>query len=154
MKNIPSLASLSELVGQEVARSEWVLIDQDRINRFAAATGDHQWIHRDEERCRQDPKIGTTVAHGFLTLSLVSALMQESIQIGDIAVALNYGLNRVRFPAPLPAESRVRAHFKLLSVEAATDAVRGAWLITLEREESAKPVCVAELLVQYYPASS
>ncbi|MDQ9170634.1 MaoC family dehydratase [Oxalobacteraceae bacterium R-40] len=154
MQTIPSLVALAELTGQEIAVSDWALIDQDRINRFAAATGDQQWIHLDSERCRQEPGVGSTIAHGFLTLSLISTFMQESIDIGGIRMALNYGLNKVRFPMPVPAGSRVRARFTLLSLEATADSVQAAWQAVIETDGESKPACVAELLVRYYLADA
>jgi acyl dehydratase len=154
MQTIPSLAALAELAGQEIAVSDWTLIDQDRINRFAAATGDQQWIHVDSVRCRREPGVGSTIAHGFLTLSLLSTFIQESIDIRGIRMALNYGLNKVRFPMPVPVGSRIRARFTLLSLESMTDSVQAAWQAILERDGEAKPACVAELLVRYYPADA
>lgn len=152
MQNIPSLAALEKLVGQEIAVSDWILINQERIDQFAVATGDRQWIHVDRERCRQEPGMGCTLAHGFLTLSLISTLMQESIEIGEIKMALNYGLNRVRFPTPVQAGSRLRARFILLSVVHEGGALQAVWQATLELEGGSKPACVAELLVRYFPA--
>jgi acyl dehydratase len=139
------LADLREQVGQVVGVSDWVRVDQARIDRFAQATDDHQWIHTDPARAAAGPFHGT-VAHGFLTLSLVAGLFDSAFTIADSGMGLNYGLNRVRFPAPVPVNSRLRAHFRLLEW-APLDGVDGARLtveITVEREGSAKPVCVAE----------
>lgn len=152
MQKISSLPELGQLVGQEIAISDWILIDQERIDRFAAATGDRQWIHIDSERCRQEPGMGCTIAHGFLTLSLVSSLMQETIEIGGIRMGVNYGLNKVRFPAPVPVGSQLRARFKLLSLASEEESVQAVWLVTLEKDDAGKPACVAEFLVRYYPA--
>jgi acyl dehydratase len=154
MQKIPSLAALDHLVGKEIAVSNWILIDQERIDRFAATTGDRQWIHVDGERCRQDPAIGNTIAHGFLILSLISTLMQESIDIGGIRMGLNYGLNKTRFPSPVPAGSRIRARFKLSSFEPMENSVQAAWQVILEMDGAGKPACVAEFLVRYFPADA
>jgi acyl dehydratase len=151
MQKIPSLAALEKLVGQEIAVSDWLLISQERIDLFAAATGDCQWIHVDHERCSREPGMGSTIAHGFLTLSLLSTLMQESIEIGGIKMGLNYGLNKVRFPAPLPVGSRLRARFTLLSLTSEEKSAQAVWLTILEMEGGSKPVCVAEFLVRYFP---
>lgn len=152
MKNIPSLAVLADLIGREAAVSDWMEIDQERIDRFAAATGDRQWIHVNHERCRQLPELGGTISHGLLTLSAVSALMQETIAIGGVGMALNYGLNRVRFPRPVQTGSRIRARFTLLSCEEVGDSVQAIWQTTVEIEGGGKPACVAEMLLRYYPA--
>lgn len=154
MQKFPSLESLKQQIGQEVAVSDWVLIDQKRIDGFAAATGDRQWIHVDPGRCEQEEGIGCTIAHGFLTLSLISSLMQQSIEVGGLRLALNYGLNRVRFPAPVPVGSRLRARFHLESLAFEADAAQAAWRVALEREDAAKPVCTAEFVVRYYPATA
>lgn len=154
MQKIPSLAALRALAGQEIAVSNWVLIDQERIERFAAASGDRQWIHVDSERCRQEPGIGGTIAHGFLVLSLISTLMQESIDIGGIRMGLNYGLNKTRFPAPVPAGSHIRARFKLSSFESIENSAQVAWHVTIEMDGASKPACVAEFLVRYFPADA
>ncbi|WP_395138226.1 MaoC family dehydratase [Schlegelella aquatica] len=144
MKVFERLTDLQGLVGQSLGTSDWVQIDQERIDRFAEATGDHQWIHVDPARARQGP-YGTTVAHGFLTLSLLPLFFESAFVIRDVSMGINYGLNRVRFPAPVPVDSRLRAHFTLLAYEPLEPA--GAQLtvqVTVEREGSDKPVCVAE----------
>ncbi len=144
MKVFERLTDLQGLVGQSLGTSDWVQIDQERIDRFAQATGDHQWIHVDPARARQGP-YGTTVAHGFLTLSLLPLFFESAFVIRDVSMGINYGLNRVRFPAPVPVDSRLRAHFTLLAYEPLEPA--GAQLtvqVTVEREGSDKPVCVAE----------
>lgn len=125
--------------------SDWVTVDQAMIDRFAEATGDHQWIHVDVARAKASP-FGTTIAHGWLTLSLLARLSNETYRVENLAARLNYGANKVRFPAPVPSGSRVRARFKLVAIE---DAAQGARLTTeaaVEREGSDKPVCVAELV--------
>ncbi|GAB2738140.1 3-hydroxyacyl-thioester dehydratase HtdZ [Melaminivora jejuensis] len=140
-------------IGQEVAVTDWVEITQERIDLFARATGDHQWIHVDPERAAQGP-FGTTIAHGFLTLSLMAQFMGEAYEIEDSQMGVNYGLNKVRFPAPVPVGSRLRARMKLLATEpVAPNGLQMTWEVTLEREGSDKPVCVAESLVRSYGAA-
>ncbi|MEW6099679.1 MAG: MaoC family dehydratase [Pseudomonadota bacterium] len=151
MKVFERLTDLQGLVGQSLGTSDWVEIDQERIDRFAEATGDHQWIHVDPARARKGP-FGTTVAHGFLTLSLLPLFFESAFAIRDVAMGINYGLNRVRFPAPVPVGSRLRAHFTLLAYEPLEPA--GAQLtvqVTVEREGSDKPVCVAESVTRRHP---
>ncbi len=150
MKRFAHLADLAALVGQPLAESQWMLVEQSRIDAFAQATGDHQWIHTDPQRAAEGP-FGSTVAQGFLTLSLLPAMLKTGFAIDDVRMGINYGLNHVRFPAPVPAGSRVRARLKLLNFEPLPGS--GAQLTleaTLEREGSAKPVCVAELLTRQY----
>lgn len=140
---------LPDLVGQELGSSPWLTIDQDRINAFADVTGDPQWIHVDAERAARGP-FGATVAHGFLTLSLLPWFSERTFEVTGSTMGVNYGLNRVRFPAPVPVGSRLRARFVLKSAEA----LEGGWqLVTeavIEREGSDKPVCVAELVSRRY----
>jgi acyl dehydratase len=150
MREIHSLAELTSLVGQEVAISDWVEISQHRINSFAEATGDMQWIHIDVERAKRESPFGTTVAHGFLTLSLLPMLMQNAIHLSYIKMGVNYGLNKVRFPAPVPVGSKLRGHLKLLSVEEITDGAQMIWEISVEREGGDKPVCVAVSIARIY----
>jgi len=141
--HISTLASLADRVGQHLASSPWVSIDQRRINLFAEATGDHQWIHVDAERAAQGP-FGTTIAHGFLTLSLLPELAEKALVIDDVRMGINYGLNRVRFPAPVPVDSRLRGHVTLKAYEPIAGGAQVTMEITIEREGSDKPVCVAE----------
>lgn len=150
MREIATLEELKGLVGQVVAVSDWVEITQQRVNLFAEATGDHQWIHIDVERSKRESPFGGTVAHGFLTLSLLPLMMSGSIQMKDIKLAVNYGLNKVRFPAPVPVGSRLRGHMKLLEVEDITGGAQMRWEVTMEREGSQKPVCVAESIARRY----
>jgi acyl dehydratase len=150
MREIASLAELKKLIGQEVAVSDWVEITQERVNLFAEATGDHQWIHLDAERSRRESPYGGTVAHGFLTLSLLPMLMGASIRMLDVRMGVNYGLNKVRFPAPVPVGSRIRARMTLLSVEDIPDGAQVIWNVTMEREGGEKPVCVAESISRRY----
>ena len=123
---------------------------RERIVRFAEATGDHQWIHVDSPRAAAELPQGTTIAHGFLTLALISGLLQQTIAVGPIRVALNYGLNRVRFVSPLPAGSRIRGRFTLAAVGEAGGGIQVTWSVTVEREHGDRPCCVAEWLVRYY----
>ncbi|GIH10415.1 MaoC family dehydratase [Rhizocola hellebori] len=144
-----SLDELKAAVGSQVGLSDWIEVSQERINTFADATGDHQWIHIDPERAAKGP-FGTTIAHGYLTLSLLPVLAQGVTTVEGVRMAVNYGLNKVRFPAPVPVGSRVRARFELLSVE---DIEGGAQLVsrvTVEREGGDKPVCVAEAVSRIY----
>ena len=150
MREIHSLAELTSLVGQEVAVSDWVEISQQRINTFAEATGDMQWIHIDVERAKRESPFGTPIAHGFLTLSLLPMLMQNAIHISYIKMGVNYGLNKVRFPAPVPVGSKLRGHLKLLAVEEITDGAQMIWEISVEREGGDKPVCVAVSIARIY----
>jgi len=143
MKTFEHLADLQGLVGQELGVSDWVTVDQRRIDQFAEATGDHQWIHVDPVRAAAGP-FGATVAHGFLTLSLLPEMGATAFTVRDTRMGVNYGLNRVRFPAPVPSGSRLRGRFKLLSYEVIEGGAQVTVEVTMEREGSAKPVCVAE----------
>jgi acyl dehydratase len=150
MKTFQNFAELSGLVGQEVAVSDWVTITQERIDQFAQATGDDQWIHVDVERAKAGP-FGSTIAHGFLTLSLIPSFFLNAINVVDKRMGVNYGLNKVRFTAPVPVGSRLRGRMKLLTSEPIDQGgVQMSWQVAIEREGSAKPVCVAESLARYY----
>jgi acyl dehydratase len=138
-----TLAALRARVGQHLASSDWLLIDQARIDLFAQATGDHQWIHVDPQRAAAGP-FGRTIAHGFLTLSLLPELAEKAIVIDDVRMGLNYGLNRVRFPAPVPVGSRLRGHIVLKAWEPIDGGAQLTMEVTVEREGGDKPVCVAE----------
>ncbi len=151
MREIANLAELKSLVGQEVAVSSWFDISQQRVDTFADATGDHQWIHVDPERCVRESPFGGPVAHGFLTLSLLPAMLESAVHMVDVKMGLNYGLNKVRFPAPVPVGSRVRARLTLVQVDDIDGGAQMVWNVVLECEGSAKPVCVAELLGRRYP---
>lgn len=145
------LQQLAGIVGHEVAVSDWVVVTQDRIDAFADATDDHQWIHVDAERAKAEAPFGATIAHGFLTLSLLSPLMRNAINVDGLRMTLNYGLNRVRFVSPVPSGSRVRARIALGKVDDIGDSTQATWNITIEREGSSdKPCVVAEWLVRYY----
>ncbi|MCZ8291932.1 MAG: MaoC family dehydratase [Hylemonella sp.] len=151
MKTFQSLKEFPALVGQEVAVSDWLTITQEQINQFAQATGDHQWIHVDVDRARAGP-FGGPIAHGFLTLSLLPKFFESTMEIVESSMGVNYGLNRVRFMAPVPVGSRVRARMKLLACEPIDNhGVQMTWEVTIEREGAAKPVCVAESIARRYP---
>jgi len=167
MREFDSASALVDAVGQEVAVSAWVVVGQSAINLFAEATGDRQWIHTDPERAKRESPFGAPVAHGFLTLSLIPDLMQQSVTIAQ-RMGLNYGLNKVRFPSPVPAGSRVRARFVIQAVELLAGAPQSVpdlagslpaglgrasqvtWAITMECEGAEKPVCIAELMTRHY----
>lgn len=150
MRQIASLQELKTLIGHEIAVSDWITITQERVQLFADATGDHQWIHLDVERSRTESPYGGTVAHGFLTLALLPMLMAQSINMSDVRMGVNYGLNKVRFPAPVPVGSRVRARMSLLTVEDIAGGAQLTWQVTIEREGGDKPVCVAESITRRY----
>jgi acyl dehydratase len=143
------IAELKDHVGEELGASSWHEITQERVNTFAEATDDHQWIHVDPEMAAQGP-FGQTIAHGYLTLSLAPALMSEIWEFEDVQMGINYGLNRVRFPAPVPVGSKVRAVAKLQSVEEIPNGVQIVVECTFEREGGDKPVCVAETVSRLY----
>lgn len=132
------------------ATSGWIVVSQDQISRFADATGDHQWLHVDPQRAAGESPYGTTVAHGFLILSLLSALLRDAAALDGVRMAVNYGLNRVRFVAPVTAGSRIRARFNAASIEEKGEATKVVWDVTVESESPAKPCCVAEWVVLYY----
>ena len=151
MKTFQTIADLAACVGQEVAVSEWLQITQHQVNLFAEATGDHQWIHVDPEKAAKGP-FGGPIAHGFLTLSLIPKFFESSFKIVGSRMGVNYGLNKVRFTSPVPVGSRLRARMKLLaSLPIDNDGVQMTWEVTVGREGSDKPVCVAESLVRRYP---
>lgn len=143
MKNFAHLQDLQALVGQDIGTSAWLTVDQARIDQFAAATGDHQWIHVDPVRAAQGP-FGTTVAHGYLTLSLIPAMFQTAFAIADVRMGGNYGLNKVRFTAPVPAGARVRGHFVLQAYEPIEQGAQLTVGVRVELEGAAKPACIAE----------
>jgi acyl dehydratase len=153
---IENLNSLKQYEGREFPPTDWFVVTEDRIQKFADATEDHQWIHLDSERAQHESPFGGCIAHGFLTLSLLSLFLKQAIQIrSGIAMSVNYGLNKVRFPAAVRAGASVRARVTLLSVKlsekVSPEFVDAAFLIHVESESSQKPCCVAEWLVRYYP---
>ena len=150
MKTFQTLSELTPLVGQNVADSDWITITQEQVNQFAQATGDHQWIHVDVEKAKAGP-FGAPIAHGFLTLSLIPRFFESTIEIVQVRMGVNYGLNKVRFMAPVPVGSRLRARMKLLQIDVIdNNGVQMCWEVAIEREGSVKPVCVAESLARYY----
>jgi acyl dehydratase len=149
VKTYQKLEELRPLVGQVIGTGDWLSIDQARINQFAEVTGDDQWIHVDPERAAKG-MFGTTVAHGFLTLSLLPYLSRSSFKVEGLRMTVNYGLNRVRFPAPVPVNSRIRAHHKLISYESIEGGVQVVNEVSIEREGQSKPVCVAESVARHY----
>jgi acyl dehydratase len=153
MKTYQKLSELQALIGRALGTSEWLNIDQARIDQFAAVTGDDQWIHVDPVRAAAGP-FGATVAHGHLTLSLLPVMVRTAFKLGDVRMTINYGLNRVRFPAPVPVGSRLRGHFKLLAFETITGGAQVVVEVTTEREGHPKPVCVAESVARHYVQST
>jgi acyl dehydratase len=149
MKHYAKLHDLQAHVGQEVGVSDWITVDQQRIDLFAQATGDHQWIHVDPERAMSGP-FGSTIAHGFLTLSLLPAMADTAFAIDDVRMGVNYGLNRVRFANPVPAGSRVRGHFKLVSYEPLEGGAQLTIEVSMELEGADKPACVAQSVSRRY----
>lgn len=143
------LADLQPRVGETLGTSEWIEVDQRRIDRFADATGDHQWIHVDPVRAAEGP-FGTTIAHGFLTLSLLPEMFARAFSVADTRMGVNYGLNRVRFTAPVPVASRLRGRFRLLAYEPIAGGAQLTVEVTIEREGADKPVCIAESLTRRY----
>lgn len=144
-------ASLKAFLRREIAITPWLTITQDRIQRFAEITEDRQWIHVDQERARVESPYGATIAHGFLTLSLISYFLKLAVEIrGGVRLAVNYGLNRVRFPAAIRANSNIRARVALLSLKELPDAVEAIYSVSIETEGSGKPCCVAESILRYY----
>ena len=148
MRTFAHVADLAPCVGQEVGTSDWVVITQSSIDQFAQATGDAQWIHVDPVRAAAGP-FGTPVAHGFLTLSLLSQLFAAAIAFGDVRMSLNYGLDRVRFPSPVPVGSRLRAVCVLKSFEVIAGGAQVTLTVTIEREGGAKPACVADWVTRH-----
>jgi acyl dehydratase len=146
---VTDIAGLKGQVGEHLGYTEWREIDQDRVNLFADATDDHQWIHVDPERSASGP-FGGTIAHGYLTLSLAAPLMSELIEVQGVSMGINYGLDRVRFPAPVPVGSRIRAGGEIAEVTDVPGGVQAKLVVTFEVEGGEKPACVAEVLVRYY----
>jgi acyl dehydratase len=145
-----TLEELRASVGREIGVTEWLEINQERINLFADATDDHQWIHVDPKRAQRESPYGASIAHGFLTLSLLPRFLKDSVDLEGLRMAINYGLNRVRFPAPVRAGSRIRARIVLQSIRDVPDAIEAAYSITVELQGIEKPCCVAEMLARYY----
>jgi acyl dehydratase len=149
---LTTLDDLRDQVGRELAVSDWFAVSQESIDRFADATGDDQWLHVDVERAALQSPYGATIAHGFFTLSLIGTLLRDAIVLEGVGMSVNYGLNRVRFTAPVIAGSRIRGRFVVASVEGSGESVKVVWNVTVERESGGKPGCVAECIVLYYRA--
>jgi acyl dehydratase len=147
---VPTPQGLAEFVGRELAVSDSLEVTQQRIQQFAEATGDRQWIHTDAERAGKESPYGSTIAHGFLTLSLISQMMEQAVRVRGVRLAVNYGLNRVRFPGPVRAGSQIRGRFHLHSVKEVGGAVEAVYGVTVEIEGEQKPCCVVEWIVRYY----
>ena len=147
---IESIAQLAEFVGREVGTSDWLEVSQERINQFAEATEDRQWIHIDVERAARESPFKETIAHGFLSLSLLSVLGKGAMFVDGVRMGINYGLNRVRFVSPVPAGARIRGRFTLATLEEFKGGVQATWNVTVERDGGDKPCCVAEWLVRFY----
>ena len=151
MKTFQLLSELPPLIGEVVATSDWITITQEQVNLFAEATGDHQWIHVDEERAKAGP-FGAPIAHGVLTLSLLPRFFESSLHIAQTRMGVNYGLHKVRFIAPVPVGSRLRARLKLLACDPIDNqGMQMTWEVTTEREGTSKPVCIAESIARHYP---
>ncbi len=148
MRVFESLDDLRATAGMELGVSDWREVTQEQINAFADATGDHQWIHVDPERAAAGP-FGTTIAHGFLSLSLTPALLHDIYEVRGVTMAINYGANRVRFPAPLPSGSKVRARARLETVEDVTGGIQVVTHVEIEVDGGAKPCCVADLVSRF-----
>lgn len=153
MQTYATLDDLKAKVGQPIGRSDWIDVPQSRIQQFADATEDRQWIHLDVERASTGP-FKSTIAHGFLTLSLLPAMMYSAYSVSEVGTAVNYGLNRVRFPAPVPSGGRVRGNFKLLAFEAIAGGAQLTVEVSIELEGSTKPVCVAESVGRLFTATA
>lgn len=149
MRTVPLLRDLAALEGQQIGVSDWVSVPQSRIDEFARATGDAQWIHVDPVRAAAGP-FGTTVAHGFLTLSLLPELVAAAFHIADVRMGVNYGLDRVRFPSPVPVDSRLRAACTLRKFEPIEGGAQLTMTVTIEREGGTKPACVAEWITRHF----
>jgi len=148
---VETVQSLKERIGEELALTDWITVTQERIDRFAEATDDRQWIHVDHDRAQRESPYGTTIAHGFLTLSLLSYLIGQAVEVRGVRMAVNYGLNRVRFPSPVRAGSQVRARVSLQSLKETPEVVDATFLISVEGRVLDKPCCMAEWIVRYYP---
>jgi acyl dehydratase len=146
---IDGINGLEKLVGEHLGYSEWHEVTQEQVNLFADATGDHQWIHVDVERAKAGP-FGGPIAHGYLTLSLAPTLLTEIMRVDGVSMGINYGLNKLRFPSPVPVGSKVRAGATLANVEPVSGGVQVTLNTTFEIEGGSKPVCVAEILFRYY----
>jgi acyl dehydratase len=143
------IAAVRDAVGEHLGYSDWLEITQDRIDQFADATGDHQWIHVDVERAAKESPFGTTIAHGYLTLSLVSYFLPQVVEVRGISMGLNYGTDKVRFPAPVPVGSKLRAGGELTDVRDVPGGIQTTMTVTVEVDGADKPACVAEILSRF-----
>jgi acyl dehydratase len=141
-------AALAEHIGEQLGAGDWITIDQERVNGFADVTEDHQWIHVDVEKAKDGP-FGTTIAHGYLTLSLAPVILGQVVVIDNVSAGVNYGLNKVRFPAPVPVGSRVRGHVSLVSAKPRGEAIEAVFGLIIEIDGTERPACVAEAVVLY-----
>jgi len=148
---IAGLDELKTWVGKEVALSDWLLIDQARIQAFADVTNDHQWIHLDVERCRRESPYKAPIAHGYLILSMLPALFESSLRVDGLAMTVNYGLDRVRLPAPVISGQRIRGRLVLEMLDDVAGGMQAHWAASIEIENGDKPACVAQMLARYYP---
>ena len=150
MRRFATVEELAAEVGHEVAVSDWLTITQERVNQFAVATDDSQWIHVDPERAKRESPFGGAIAHGFLTLSLLPKFIEQVIDLPPGSMSINYGLNKVRFPAPMLVGGRLRGRFSLLSLDSIENGIQTVWQVTMEIEGSDKPACVAESVLRKY----
>ena len=150
MRTFATVADLQAVAGHEIAVSEWMTISQDRVNLFADATDDHQWIHVDAERAKRESPFGGTIAHGYMTLSLIPTLFESVVELPPGKMSINYGLNKVRFPTPMLVGGRMRGRFTLMALEKINGGIQTTWQVTMECEGSDKPVCVAESVLRKY----
>jgi acyl dehydratase len=150
MSTTTTMSELPGLVGTDLGSSEWFEVTQESVNLFADATGDHQWIHVDVERAKAESPFGGPIAHGYLTVSLLAPLLSEVLLVTDTVMGVNYGLNKVRFPSPVPVGSKVRASATLADVKEFAGGLQLTMSVTVEREGGDKPVCIAEPIYRYY----
>ena len=150
LRTVTGLDEIKALAGADLGQTDWLEVTQDRVNTFAEATGDHQWIHVDVERAKAESPFGGPIAHGYLTLSLLVPLVSQTYTISDAKMGVNYGLNKVRFPAPVPVGSKVRARVTLKDVEEVAGGLQNTFAVTIEREGGDKPVCIAEWVTRVY----
>ncbi len=151
MISVPNILALRDHPGQELAASDWLEVTQTRIDQFAEATGDHQWIHVDPARAAAESPFKTTIAHGFLTLSLVPTLAATAMAFPRLRLAINYGINRARFIRPVPAGARIRGRFSPAAVEETGGGIQVTWTVVIECEHGDKPACITEWIVRYFP---
>ena len=149
LRTINGAEELRALVGEELGVSDWLEITQERIDQFADATGDHQWIHVDPERAKDGP-FGTTIAHGYLTMSLAAGLVPSVVRVQGFSMAINYGIDKLRFPAPVPVGSKLRVHVQLTAVDDVANGIQSTYRLTFEVDGSEKPACVADVLYRWY----